>query len=253
MESNTDLKHFLISVSAHLTLFLFLTVKIVFFPAERPEFVRAVRVDLVALPDKNPKEGPVGVEKPPAEKVEAKKSEPKPKEPAPAPEKTAAKEALKPKKETPDKKSSENKKTDTKAEQNSALKRLEALNKIRKMKEAKGPEGTTYKGNQISEGNSLTGVDKLQHDTYLGDLDAHIKQNWQLPEWLAKKNLTAAVLVRFDQNGAILERKLLRSSGDGSFDGQALQAINASAPFPAPPENLVSYFKVQGIELRFPE
>jgi colicin import membrane protein len=258
MKSNSDKKYLLISIILHVSLFLVMTVKVYFFPMERPEFIRSVRVDLVALPDKDPEEGPQGAEKPPAEvaktKEEAKK---KPEEAVKLPPEKPTKKEKVAKKEKP--KKPESKKEDTKAltkdRQNSALKRLEALAKIKKMNEIKkdAAEGKAYKGNQLSEGNSLTGIEKIQHDQYLSQLDQHIKKNWQLPEWLSQKNLTAAVLVRFDESGSILEKRLTRSSGNTSFDNQALQSITISAPLPPPPENLVSYFKVRGIELRFPE
>ncbi len=254
-----DKKYLLTSIALHVAVIVILTVKVYFFPMERPEFIRAVRVDLVALPDKDPEEGPQGVEKSqpiakapepekkkeepvklPPEKPKAAKAEPKKKEPKEAPKKDAPKEDSK----------------TTKDQQSDALKRLQTLaNLKKKMSEVKkeGPEGKEYKGNEVSEGNSLTGIKQLQYDKYLAMLDQHIKKNWQLPEWMSQKDLKVYVLVRFDDAGAILEKRVSRSSGDPAFDREALNAVTVSAPFPIPPENLVSYFKVRGIELRFPE
>lgn len=249
MKDNSDLKYFLISLSLHLSLFLVMAVKIVLFPTERLEHIRAVRVDFVALPDKDPQIGPPGEEKPapekPAEPVKEAKPEPKP--PVKVAEKPAEKASEKPV-EKP-------KKSDLKDQQSAALQRLSALSRIKKSKaaDASKPEGVTVKGNRVSEGNSLTGVEKIEYNRYLSDLDLHIKKNWHLPEWLTDKNLTAAIFLRFDENGQILEKKLLRSSGNKDFDNEALQAVASSVPFPVPPENLISYFKSQGIELRFPE
>ncbi len=253
MKDNSDLKYFLISLSLHLSLFLVMAVKIVLFPTERLEHIRAVRVDFVALPDVDPQIGPVGEEKPapekPAEPVKEAKPEPKP--PAKVTEKPVAKSAEK----TADELVEKPKKVDLKDQQSAALQRLSALSRIKKSKaaDASKTEGVTVKGNRLSEGNSLTGVEKVEYNRYLSDLDMHIKKNWHLPEWLTDKNLTAAIFLRFDEKGQILEKKLVRSSGNKDFDNEALQAVVSSAPFPIPPENLISYFQSQGIELRFPE
>lgn len=256
MNETSDLKYFLISLSFHLTLFLAFAVKVVLFPGERPDYIRAVRVDFVALPDKDPQLGPPGEEKPPAPKEEAppvKKEEPK-KVVEPAPLAKNKKEPA-PKKEKAPEPKAETTTQKLKEQQESAVQRLQALAKIKKRKATDDavPEGVTVKGNQLSSGNSLTGVEKIDYNRYLAELDSHIKKNWHLPEWLANKPWTTAVLVRFDERGLILEKKLLRSSGNQEFDKAAIQAVVSSAPFPIPPENLISYFKSQGIELRFPE
>lgn len=255
MNDKSDLKYFLISLSFHLTLFLILAVKVVLFPGERPDYIRAVRVDFVALPDKDPQIGPPGEEKPPTPQEAAppvKKEEPKMAEPAPV---AKNKKEPAPKKEKSPEPKADLTSQKLKEQQESAVQRLQALAKIKKRKATDDsvPEGVTVKGNQLSSGNSLTGVEKIDYNRYLADLDSHIKKNWNLPEWLANKPLTTAVLVRFDERGLILEKKLLRSSGNQEFDKAALQAVVSSAPFPLPPENLISYFKSQGIELRFPE
>lgn len=252
MNDTSDLKYFLISLSLHLSLFLVFAVKIVLFPNVRLEHISAVRVDFVALPDKDPQLAPEGEEKPMPE------TKPSTAEPAEKPSpKTEVKAEKKPEAKTKSPKESKPSKPDTKLQeqQSSALQRIAALSKIKKRKATDDavPEGTTVKGNQLSEGNSLTGVEKIEYNRYLSDLDLHIKKNWHLPEWLVAKPLTASILVRFDGNGQLLEKKLIRSSGNKEFDKEALDAVTQSVPFPAPPENLISYFQSQGIELRFPE
>jgi colicin import membrane protein len=251
MKDNSDLKYFLISLALHLSLFLVMAVKIVLFPGERLEHMRAVRVDFVALPDKEAELGPPGEEKPAEEKPAAPAE---PEKPPAVVEKPKEKKA-ETKKVEPKVAEKKPEKTDLKDQQSSALQRLAALSRIKKQKatDSAKPEGVTVKGNRISEGNSLTGVEKIEYNRYLSDLDLHIKKNWHLPEWLATKQLTTAIFLRFDEKGQILEKKLVRSSGNKAFDNEAMQAVMNSVPFPAPPENLISYFQSQGIELRFPE
>jgi colicin import membrane protein len=259
MFNNKDSRYLLYSIIFHISIVLIFTVKILAFPSERTEVLRSVRVDFVALPDKDPVEAPVGTPKPSEEEMKAE-----PPKPTPTPEPPAKEEKTvnleKNKKDKPDKtadKEAPKKKDDsTKDDQKSSLDRLRALDKIKKMKEQKqsGPEGTAYKGNVLNAGSSLTGVDKLQHDNYsLEVLQPHIHRNFQLPEWLARKGLSAVIFLRFDESGRILERRFIRSSGNESFDNEVIQSIDASSPLPAPPESLISYFKVHGIRLGFPE
>lgn len=242
MKYSEDTKYLGYSIAFHVALFLIFAVKFFMFPSSRVQYERSVRVDFISLPDKEPVEGPQGA----AEKTPEPPKEP-PKE-APAPKKPEPKEPVF------SEKVKKSKEPNVKDKQSDAVKRLEAFEKIKKLKEQKAAaEGTQYKGNVLSQGASLTGVEKLQHDQYLEKLDQQIKNNWQLPEWLANKNLTAVLIVKFDERGILLDRKLIRSSGNNTFDTQALEAVTNSAPFPPPPESLVSYFKVRGIELRFPE
>lgn len=248
MNDTSDLKYFLISLCMHLVLVLFLAVKVVFFPGERPEFLRAVRVDFVALPDKDVQLAPPGEEKPqPAPTPAPEKQAPVQPEPAKTPSKTTEK------KTSPKSKTSEPTKADKlKDQQSSALQRLEALNRLKK-KKSEAAEGTTIKGNRLNQGHALTGVEKIEYNRYLADLDIHIKRFWHLPEWLVDKPYKTSIWIRFDEKGVLLEKKILRPSGQPDYDKEAIQAIVDSAPFPAPPENLISYFKDNGIELRFPD
>lgn len=253
MKPSDDLKYLLYSLVLHTTLFLVFAVKIFLFPSERVDYIRSVRVDFISLPDKEPTEGPQG-NAPVTEKTPETEKPMAQDKPKPTAEPQKAENPHPALVEKPSKKD-KSKESIVKEKQSAALTRIEALEKIKKLKEqrASTTEGTVYKGNVLSQGASLTGVDKLQHDQYLEKLDQQIKNNWHLPEWLANKNYTAAIVVKFDEAGAILDKKLTRSSGNNSFDTQALDAVAQSAPFPPPPESLVSYFKVRGIELRFPQ
>ncbi|RYZ82311.1 MAG: cell envelope integrity protein TolA [Proteobacteria bacterium] len=113
--------------------------------------------------------------------------------------------------------------------------------------------GTKIKGNVLSPGTELTGLNKLQHDNYLGDLDQQIKQNWFLPQWLSKKPLRAQVRLKLDEKGQIISRDIALSSGNSSYDDLALDTIDKSAPFPPPPEKFVSIVGVNGLLIGFPE
>ncbi|UXR65582.1 TonB family protein [Bdellovibrio bacteriovorus] len=262
-----------ISFALHALVISIFTLKTVFFTQETIDFTQAVRVDMVGLPDKTPpkdlappaKENPKPalpdkepakekpVEKPP-EKVAEKKAEPKP-EPVKLPPAKPKEEGVNLEK--------------VKAKQQNALDKLKAMAALEKIKEDVAEEkkkvaanaGTgkadtgaaPIKGNVVSPGSSLTGIAKLQNDSYISDLDRHIKQNWTIPEWLSKKDYKAQVRLFIDSRGNILGRKIVKSSGNPSYDEEVLATIDRSAPFPAPPEKLIAVFSVDGILIGFPE
>lgn len=256
-----------VSFVLHAVLISFFTLKAVFFTPEAIDFTQAVRVDMVGLPDKvdlntppppstakeNPKpakEEPKAVEKP-AEKTPKKADAPKPELPKQQPKKDDSINLEK-----------------NKASQQSAIDKLKAMAALEKIKDEVAeekkktpPAGTgaattgaaKVKGNMVSPGDSLTGLNKLQHDTYGADLNRHIKQHWEVPEWLAKRDLKAQVVVYLDTRGNVLERKIVKSSGNPEYDEAALATIDKSSPFPAPPEKFQAYVSVNGILIGFPE
>ncbi len=256
-----------VSFALHAFIFSVFTLKAVFFTPESIDFTQAVRVDIVGLPDKvEPKTLP-----PPAAE-EAKPALPQKEKPL---EKSAPKVAEKPTpppaetvKTPPPQKSDDGVNLEkVKSKQQSAIEKLKALAALEKIKEEASREKTQnpvgagkadsgvakIKGNVLSPGTSLTGLAKLQHDTYASDLDNHIKQNWSLPEWLAKRDFKAQARVFIDSRGNILGRKIVKSSGNPSYDEEVLATIDRSAPFPAPPEKFIAIVSVDGILIGFPE
>jgi len=252
LELGTGLKW---SLGLHLALVFFLLVKTFFISNETIDYDSAIRVDLVGLPDKiDPKKLA------PAEPV----APPKPKEPEPPPPAEVAKE-------TP--KLPEQKKIDqdainldaVKKKQQEALNRLKSMSAIEQIKknlEKQKTEGenknsekssTVVKGNVLSPGTELTGLNKLQHENYVSQIDRQIKQNWSIPEWLAKKDYKAQVLLKLDENGQISFRQIVKSSGNPNYDDAVLETIDKSAPYPAPPEKLIAIIGTRGMLIGFPE
>ena len=234
-----------LSVSLHVFLVLIFTVRTLFFPSESMVFEDTIRVDLVGLPDK--------IEKIP---IEPDIPDPVPNT-VPQPE-IKAQPVIPTAVKTPTKS-----KQEVKTEQNSALNKLKALSAIDKLKKAESsplPENKNeprkehqYKGNAISPGTARTGIDKLQHHRYLGEIKQHIKKNWFLPEWLADKGFRAQVNIKLDKNGNVAEHSFVNASGNASFDKLVLNTIERSSPFPAPPEKFVDILKELGLVLGFPE
>lgn len=247
-----------VSLGLHLALVAFFTVRTVFFEPEKIDYAAAVRVDIVGLPDK------IQEQQLPPKVEEAAKVEPKP-EPAQKspPQEVKVEKPLKvPKKDT--EAINLNKE---KNKQKEALEKLKALAAIEEMKKEVEKENkkmaglgapnnsaaTKIKGNVLSPGTALTGLSKLQHDSYLSSLDQQIKQHWYLPEWLAKKPLRTQIRLKLDERGSILSREIVLSSGNSSYDELALETIDKSAPFAPPPEKFVSIVSVNGLLIGFPE
>jgi len=251
-----------ISLALHVVIISFFAVKAAFFDPEPIDFSQAVRVDIVGLPDK--------IANPPPKAETNENAKPALPEKQVAEEKT---EPVKPKPAKPEAKAPKVAKPEginlekTKSQQQSAIEKLKAMAALEKIKDdvnhekskpvpgtGKDKNGATkVKGNVLSPGSALTGLTKLQHDSYAADLDKHIKQNWSLPEWLANRDFKAQARVFCDAHGNILGRKIVKSSGNQSYDDEVLATIDRSAPFPPPPEKFEAIVSTDGILIGFPE
>lgn len=237
------------SLIAHVAVFAMFTIKAAFFKSEAIDYSAAVRVDIVALPEKiDPNE--ISAIKPQEKAKETVKETAKPK-PEPLPvkkEKVKDPEVINLNK--------------TKSKQQEALdklKKMSAVDKIKNEVEREKNEKEALKkiaqvkGNILSPGTALTGLNKLQHENYVADLDRHIKEHWSLPEWMSKRDFKAQARVRIDEKGQIISREISKSSGNSSYDDIVLDTIDQSAPFPQPPEKFAAIVSVQGILIGFPE
>lgn len=239
----------MISASAHMLLLSMFLVKAVFFATDMDNFEAAVRVDIVDLPDKITNQTaspePPKIEPTPPAPEEKKVEAPPAPEPVQIPVKSEPKkpEAIDLKK--------------TKAQQKDALNKLKSLSAIEKIKEEmkKKPSDTKsttqFKGNMISPGTELRGVNKLQHESYRGEVYRKAKESWLLPEWLARTQLQALVLVKIDERGFVVYKRITKSSGNPAYDEAVLEAINRASPFPAPPSKFKDMLAIDGVTIEF--
>lgn len=232
------------SVALHVLIFFSFFIKNVFFQSEPTIFESAIKVDMVALPDKVaplPPASSTANEKPQpapvptlAPKVEVKKAE--------APKPTA----ISLKKET----------HQTKKEQERALQKLKALEALENLSKsedsAKHAKTNPYKGNVVSSGTQLRGLSRMEYESYISEVDQHIKTKWRLPEWLAKSELKAVAVVKFEKSGQVTYRALLKSSGNANYDNLVLDAIDEASPFPIPPDKFIEIVRTNGIQFEFP-
>lgn len=242
-------KYILISAGLHIAVVLAFTMKVFFFPSDPLVFQSALRVDLVALPDKIAAPAPSA---PPPSEAPSAAAEKKT-EPAPDPEPTVNLNPTKPTAKAP-------KKADEKIiekKQESAINRLKQQSAIERMEEQfrqeEANKARTFKGNVISKGSELSGLSQLEHDEYVAQVERHIRQHWALPQWLANKDLKAQVRVRFAANGVIIAKQLVKSSGNPAFDEVVLSSVEAASPAPPPPARLARLLEYEGILFGFPE
>ncbi len=249
---NEGLKKYVkMSIIFHVVVFLALSFQSILISTTEIDFSQAIRVDTVALPDK------IMPAAPPAPTPEVAKPKEEPKT-DPAPEPVTEKIKLPPKPKDIDLESINLDKT--KKQQKSALeklKQMEALEKIQneiekeRLNKIAQAAKVKYKGNTLSPGTELTGVNKLQADTYIDDVHKHLIGNWALPEYLKNRNLKAEILVKFDESGNILEKSLVKSSGNQAFDDYVMTAVQKSSPVPPPPAKFVRISSIQGFLFRF--
>ncbi len=253
---NISLKNYVkISMIVHVGIFLALTIKATFFTDPPIVLENAIRVDMVGLPDKV-KEAPPAPEPaaPQPKQVEMPKKEVVP------PPVVAKPEPVKPqpKAKEPDainlnKTKSKEKQALEKLKQMAALeaiqKDLDAENK--KKAAAKAVAQVKYKGNVLASGSELTGINKLQADNYTGEVLRHMKNHWEIPQYIKNNSLSTMVLVRFDESGIILSKSIVKSSGNPAFDEIVLTAIQNSSPVPPPPAKFAKIASVEGFLFRF--
>lgn len=237
------------SVIFHLFVLGLFTVKTIFFPKENiTPYIPAIRVDVVDLPDKVIKTIETNQDSKQKAKQETKEKE---------------KQEAKQEKEAPKVDLGQNQKEkikpsprdvvkESKKSQKAALARLKSLEAMEKFKKAE-QINKAYKGQVLSTGSELKGLNKLDHHNYEKLVDHHVKQYWILPEWLAKNNYKAQVLIKLNSRGYVIEKKMRVSSGNSNYDELVMETIKKANPFPLPPRQLTDIVEIKGILLGFPE
>ena len=252
--TDTFQRNLAISGGLHLAVVAMIFFKTILVPSEPIEIRRAIRVDIVRLPQKITE--PVVL---PPEPVAQPVPDAAPPKPAPPVKELPPKAVEAPKPKGPSVDLSKKKKpVDTKKAQQEALNRLKANDALAKIQEELAKEkakagAKAIAGNEISKGNSLTGIARIEYDRYASEIESKIRANWALPQWLAEAKLSAQVRFLVDADGTITRKTIVRSSGNQIFDQEALTAVANSSPLPPPPQRLVGALSSTGITVGFPE
>jgi len=251
-----------LSFILHVVLGIFSVTRAFLSPSEPLQLQDAIRVDIVGLPQKIVPDEPL-----PPEPAAAAPTKPEPvaaptppPPPPPKPEGPKFVEKPKPEKPAPDHKKSQANALNRLREMD-AFAKLEKAAAERKAAEARAKAEADAKaraaqpiaGHQITSGNSLTGISRLDYDRYGAELKAHVLSNWAVPAWLAEADLSARVRVWLDDGGHVTKKQITRSSGNDVFDAAALDAVTKSDPFPRPPVNLRGVLAAEGFTLGLPK
>jgi TonB family protein len=239
------------SVALHFAVLISFTVRTYLFPEDALNLDSAIRVDIVALPEKN-KQIPAPDLKPTEPDTKA----------APEPPKEAAKPVEKPKPKEAAPKLNLNAKKKAKQDALEKIKAMQALdniqNEVKKEEDddkekKKKQQAAQVKGNVLSKGGALKGIVSTQLAGYVDDLKRHANSHWTIPQWLSDLNLKARAVVFLNEDGTVDRRMIVESSGNETYDNMVLATIDQASPFPTPPKHFVDLVKIKGIQLGFPE
>lgn len=239
-----------ISLFFHAVIFLILIFSHYWFPNETIEFERAIRIDMIALPDK--------VDSIQPKPVNAESLTPEKKEPTPTVIKPS--EIVVPSKPT-DSTITKQSSDKSKIRPNSGINKINQLSALEKLNKTIHADeqlkaqlkNHIFKGNMLADGNSLKGLTKLEAEEYVFQVEDHIRNRWKIPQWMVGKSYRAKALVKWDSNGVVTLIQFIESSGSDAFDEVVMNTIQESVPFPAPPEKFVAMMRKQGVIFGFPE
>ncbi|MBI4924844.1 MAG: cell envelope integrity protein TolA [Bdellovibrio sp.] len=235
------------SLLCHVALFTMLWFRGFSFPSKIVPFVPTLKVDLVGLPDYLKKD--LAINKPSQELSRALE---KAEEAAKQLKNTQYRKAktiersdnmvLKPKATNPVK--------NRQSKMKNALSRIKALEKV-------SPESNetqvVLKGNILSKGSSISQDAKENIEgSYYDSLKDHLQQNWALPVWLSRQDLSAQVQIHIDQKGYLRHFQFVKVSNNQTFDEMVIKTLQSSQPYPIPPREIAKELLLNGVLLGFP-
>lgn len=177
-------------------------------------------------------------EKKPEPKVEPKKpeSKPEPKKPEPS-----AEDILRAALADTSKEVKQTKKAQEKAGQQQLSKALSDLKSSVSNEKAlsdalaEAGEGGTDGGEEGAEGPSSDGVIGSIEDLYALTIKDIVKKNWRFPQMATRDQLVTKVRIILSPDGAIMDAKVVASSGRPDFDASTLRAVADTKQLPKPP------------------
>lgn len=110
-------------------------------------------------------------------------------------------------------------------------------------------------GNKISKGNAIVGATEGEagpFQMYLSSIIDRVRPFWKLPSYLIDQNLTCRIRLYLNAQGNLVKASIYSSSGNSEYDQRALSAVEKSAPFAVPDDNILSRVQKGEIVLGFP-
>jgi len=141
-----------------------------------------------------------------------------------------------------------------KAEEDKILKHLQeeaareaALNSIAGKGKQKGRQQIS--GNILSKGASTTGMIGTSKDQYGALVSQAIHEHFNPYLWLQRRKLVSVVHIElYATTGRLRQKKIVKSSGDSTYDSAVLQAIDEAQPLPIPADSSII---ADGITIEF--
>lgn len=207
------------------------------FFKQRLQIENAIRIDIEALPDIR-----LPVHTPAIKKTTVKKPQVIKKKSS---QKTLKKKSLSIKPSY--------KRKDLKTRQRQALDKLKTLQHIDKMRDSL--KKFKYKGDKISKGQEVDGkiLENPIEEQYFVAIRNHINLYWNLPQELADENFKAKVYVVVNEEGKVLNWKIVQSSGNEDFDARVMETIQRASPLPKAPTHKLQRNMAAGVVFNFPE
>ncbi len=135
-------------------------------------------------------------------------------------------------------------------QQNQAIDKLQAMESIEKIKkEAEQFEPDSAVSNAGGTGQEVS----FETLKYFTSLKAHINMYWSLPQELADRKLRAEIYTIINNDGRVLEGRIIKSSGNMDFDARVLETIEKASPLPSPPTKEIEKMLSEGVVFKFPE
>ncbi len=93
---------------------------------------------------------------------------------------------------------------------------------------------------------------EIRYKKYYDEIWRRVKASWILPEEILTggSNLFAVVVVRIARDGALMETKLDKSSGNEVYDQSCIRAVKKAAPFPPLPKGYPQRYMELGLRFR---
>ena len=110
------------------------------------------------------------------------------------------------------------------------------------------PASKVNKGHRVSKGSqegkeTLDPQQKAEINIYFTLIKGQIKSHWDLPKYLADKNLMTQIEIKINHRGIMTERQIVASSGNDLFDSHVLKAVESASPYPSPPPSAQALIK----------